>query len=392
MGVCFVTKDYQVPILEGHRILANNTIKCAIDTGIKNTVLSVDTYSNGANEKASGNLTRVHLPFRHAGAFSGGTITNDTLSNPLLLEAIAVPLIVRKLDKRCNIVHLLAVPKELYGASVDLLQRRNVLMHYFHVPSSYGTFLYSIRHALVRINSSLFVGTSTKLLRENLLSMGVASERVHYIPVPIWQNNQFSSKNLARSILGLPLEKTIIAYIGAIAPQRGLFDFLDAAASCNDSETIFLISHPGIIYRDLAKSYLEMLISEIRRRALGRRVLLIGPQPLNVLFDAVDVVVLPFRDDYFFTAPPLVLLEAMSTGVPVVTTRVNATADIASENRVFLAKASCPSSLCCAIARATDKGYAAQVGVSEKRFIAENHSPQVVAASMVHAYESILRN
>ncbi|MEM2561523.1 MAG: glycosyltransferase family 4 protein, partial [Candidatus Bathyarchaeia archaeon] len=70
------------------------------------------------------------------------------------------------------------------------------------------------------------------------------------------------------------------------------------------------------------------MIFEDYRKKLGRSIMVLGALTHPELFyNAVNILVLPFKRPYAFTEPPLVVLEALSSGTPLITTPMGSIAE-----------------------------------------------------------------
>ncbi len=118
------------------------------------------------------------------------------------------------------------------------------------------------------------------------------------------------TKSSARSGLGLASDSRVILFAGHNYERKGLDALIRALAQVKDARWTTLVAGKGDIskYRDLA-----------RRLGVEECVMFLGPRPLDDLFAAADVFVLPTRYD------PLarVCVEAARAGLPVITTRRN---------------------------------------------------------------------
>ncbi|NVB84263.1 MAG: glycosyltransferase family 4 protein [Kofleriaceae bacterium] len=119
--------------------------------------------------------------------------------------------------------------------------------------------------------------------------------------------------------------------------------------------------------------FLELCKGEIRRHRLHKLVHYVGPaygERKQRLFEAHDVFVLPTRRDAF----PLVALEAMQAGLPVVTTREGALPEIVEVGKTgFLVPPGDPVSLAkCLAALVPDRALQRQLGANGRaRYLAK---------------------
>jgi glycosyltransferase involved in cell wall biosynthesis len=120
----------------------------------------------------------------------------------------------------------------------------------------------------------------------------------------------------ARIALGLPADATVIGAVGRLTYQKAPEDFLAAIAQ---------LGRPNVTGIWVGGGELAGRIGRQARALSGARVILAGERTdvLDVL-PAFDVFALPSR----YEGLPTAVVEAMSCGVPVVATAVNAVSDV----------------------------------------------------------------
>lgn len=145
-----------------------------------------------------------------------------------------------------------------------------------------------------------------------LVERGVTQERVHYI------RNAWSppaaplGRSDARDVLELPDDDSlVIGWVGRLIPVKGPDVFLRSLVGILDDQCLACIVGDGP-----QRPVLEALASDL---GIAHRLRWAGAVPLaGRLFSAFDVLVLSSRSE----GTPMVLVEAMGQGVPVVATRV----------------------------------------------------------------------
>jgi len=124
------------------------------------------------------------------------------------------------------------------------------------------------------------------------------------------------SKELARTSLGLSAQSRIVLSVGRLAPHKGLDTLVNAtiAVSAKYPETVVVVVGDG--------SYRKQLENLIQSRRLKNLVLVgeVTDQNLPLYYWAADMFVLGETNEGF--SGGLVLLEAMSAGLPLIATKV----------------------------------------------------------------------
>ena len=132
------------------------------------------------------------------------------------------------------------------------------------------------------------------------------------------------SRKLLAERLSLPEHCTIVATAGRLSPEKGVSDFLEAAASLvrGDQESLFFV----IFGEGALEKFLREKSHSLR---IDDKVVFAGFQrDLRDLLPGVDVLVNASQSEEM----PNVVLEAMAAGVPVVATEVGGVAEIAGED------------------------------------------------------------
>lgn len=149
--------------------------------------------------------------------------------------------------------------------------------------------------------------------------------RLHVIRVP-WRyppratGVSGTERTTARRALGLPQDGDLLGFFGGLREEKGLPDALEALdlvrAGRAQPVHLFICGSTG------AAADRERLAERVGRLGLTGRVHLLGWIPdIRQAATAADVAILPTRAR-LGEAQPLVLLEAMACGTPVVATRV----------------------------------------------------------------------
>jgi len=156
-----------------------------------------------------------------------------------------------------------------------------------------------------------------------------------YSGSPFVVNNGIPSINYKLDIQTTNNKKTKILFLSNLIRSKGILDFLDILKNLNDNN----IEYDAIICGHEAGLTKESLNYEIHQRNLGKRVQYIGPvmgiKKAQVLASS-DIFLYPTHNDVF----PLVLLEAMQYGIPVISTFEGAIPEIIKDgvNGVLIEK------------------------------------------------------
>lgn len=166
------------------------------------------------------------------------------------------------------------------------------------------------RFAFNRAAAIITITTQVNARAEELLGKA----RVRYVP-----NMLPSDYATDRPANSRDNEQLRVLHVGAQTREKGIFEILQVASLLTD--VTFTMVGP-------IPSDMEPIISErVRTLGISERVVFTGPlrgQDLAKAYAEADIFALPSHDEGF----PMVILEAMANGLPLVTTAVGASADI----------------------------------------------------------------
>ena len=183
------------------------------------------------------------------------------------------------------------------------------------------------------------VAAVSRPLAERLRRAGVADGRLRVIPNAWDGGGPAPGRAEARARLGVPPGAFHLGWVGRLSREKGADVLLDAVARLSDEADV-VVSVIGDGPEGAA----------LRRKAealgIGGRVRWHGAvEEAGALFSAFDVFVLSSRTE----GTPMVLLEAMAAGVPVVAARVGGVPDVVGEAEAWLAPPEHPAALARAI-------------------------------------------
>jgi glycosyltransferase involved in cell wall biosynthesis len=175
-------------------------------------------------------------------------------------------------------------------------------------------------------------------VRERLLRGQVPPDRLHLIPNALSRTDSGLDRNAARRELGLPEQGTVIGWVGRLSQEKGP-DVLVRSIPLLSSAT-WQVSFIGGGPEQRAA---QRLADEL---GLANRIRWHGQIPGAArCYAAFDCLVLSSRTE----GTPIVLLEAMARGVPVVATRVGGVPDVMGEDEGWLIPPENPQALANAI-------------------------------------------
>jgi len=309
------------------------------------------------------------------------------------MYSITAMLKAKKLD--CDIIHLLNVTKETYLVLYKMLKiNKTCISHLYHSSfpfSGYSNF--KLRLLLMKLGFYEHVFCSNKSLVDFLIKKNVLrAENVHYIPSPI-DIKQFRPRNKQklREKYCFPVDAPIIFYVGQIDPERGFFIILKAFKKIlrNLPDAILYICHPNL--KGEEKVYAPFFKS-ICCKNMKKNIVISGPNVfIEESYSLSDVVVLPFQKPYWITAPPLVLIEAMASATPIVTTPLDVIKEIGrnKENMIFSTPNNVDSLVNSIFYILNNTEEATKIGLKAREHVIQNFSMNKVGLSLKEAYKNI---
>lgn len=176
---------------------------------------------------------------------------------------------------------------------------------------------------LYRRATARVVTTGESLRMQVIRETGLDGERVDSVPTGI-DLDRFSpgDKTLARRELGLPAEGFLVGIVATLRSWKGHRYLVDAIATIEDADLRLIVvgGGPG----------LDNLKEQVRSLSIGDRVVLAGEQSDVVPWmRAMDVFVLP---SYANEGVPQAIMQAMSCGIPVITTAAGAIPEIVQDD------------------------------------------------------------
>lgn len=177
-------------------------------------------------------------------------------------------------------------------------------------------------------------------LEDRLVDGGIPERRTRLVPNAYRGGPDTLDREAALRALGVPDDAFHVGFVGRLSPEKGPDVLLDALAGLGEVpwRASFLGEGPGR----------EGLEARARELGIADRVRFHGRVPrASRLFRAFDVFALSSRTE----GTPMVLLEAMDAGVPVVATRVGGVPDVTGSGTALLVPPEDPEALSRAIRR-----------------------------------------
>lgn len=192
-------------------------------------------------------------------------------------------------------------------------------------------------------------------MARRLEAAGIDQDRIRFIP-NAWTGGAFLPRREARALLGLPAEASVVGWVGRFSREKGADVLIEALVAMGPAAPLACLVGDG--------SDAESLRALAERAGVGGRIRWPGVVPDAArCLPAFDVLVLSSRTE----GTPVILLEAMAAGVPVVTAAVGGIPDVVSPAEALLVPPEDPPRLASALAEAVSDPTAARARAAAAR-------------------------
>jgi glycosyltransferase involved in cell wall biosynthesis len=224
----------------------------------------------------------------------------------------------------------------------------------------------------------------SEALRRTYERIGAAPERFTTVPNGVAPRTDLLGRARARDRLGLGSDQPVVLTIGRLAPMKGhryLIEAVPAVAARFPQLTVVILGE-GNLRGALTRQAADLGVAD--------RVCLAGHRTdARLLLDAADVFVLPSLHE----GMPLVALEAMEAGLPVVATDVIGTAEVVVPGRtgVLVRPGDAPALAEAIGALLADPDRRCRLGQAGRCRYLRSFTRQRMAADVWAVYEQVLR-
>ena len=251
--------------------------------------------------------------------------------------------------------------------------------HEFQSRARRGAYVSIERYLSRRTDAFLAVGGA---VAAEAIRRGIAvPERVRVINPAIESAASIASPAVrasARRALGVPVGCTVVGTVGRVDYQKSPETFVDAIASLGRPDVYAVWIGDGPMRRQMEKRAM--------RRGLSGRFICVGHRDgVSDLLTGLDVFAMASR----YEGLPCAVAEAMTAGLPVVATAVNAVPDVVLPGETgLLASPERPDQLAAAIRYMLDNpSEATRMAAAGRRLIAEKFTPEALAEVLEATYE-----
>lgn len=300
------------------------------------------------------------------------------ISGMKVIPLVALP-ICRLFQRRC----VIRVESTYELIEPMSMESRNI-MHFWGRPLP--RILARIQRAMLA-RADVVIAISAEV-EEILLEGGLSPSRILRIPNAVdtdkFRPASTEERRRLRGVLGLPLDRTIVLYVGRLSRAKGVALLVDAIPGllAHDPTLFFALVGTGKGSFDDCELELKSTIA-----AHGMQASVCMPGPTNHVDDylrAADLAVFPSRYEGFGVG----LIEALATGLPVIATPVGVARELLADgDNAFVSPPDDEHGLRCAVERAL-RARAAWPDIGKR---ARSAVEPYAMTSIIAQYEAVLR-
>ena len=294
--------------------------------------------------------------------------------------------------RRFDVVHTHSAKAGALGRVAAHRAGVPAIVHTFHGFPFHDFQLWPVRAGYIEIEKRLGRITDQFLavggaVAAQAISLKIAPpERIRTIASAIDRDIPLASASLraaARRSMGLPDDASVVGTVGRLAPQKAPEDMVAAFESIRRPNAYFVWVGDGPLH-DATRRLIE-------RRGLAGRFLLLGERrDVAALLPGFDVFALASH----YEGLPCSVAEAMTCGVPVVATAVNAVPEVVVAGRTgLLVPPGAPSVLGQAITYLLDHpDEGARMALAAREQLGDRFHPNVLGRDLVETYDLALKS
>jgi glycosyltransferase involved in cell wall biosynthesis len=250
---------------------------------------------------------------------------------------------------------------------------------------------YGIDHAMTKTAAAIsrHVITGSNQIKDELIREGIPHNKVTVIPnaVDLDKFNPHISGEAVRKKYDLASKRVLLS-VGRISPYKGLTETVKAVSMLDKRfhDVAFLIVGPKF-----GEAYFRYLLNLVNELDLKERVIFTGNishADLPQFYAASDVFLFPTRGE---GNHPLALLEAMASGLPIISSKIPSIIEILSQKEGLLIDTHDARNISEAIAKLLDDPETRfKLGENARKKAEKEFSWDAVCSKMMVLLESLI--
>jgi teichuronic acid biosynthesis glycosyltransferase TuaC len=167
------------------------------------------------------------------------------------------------------------------------------------------------------VNKASCVLAVSQALAEKTLALSGRRPVVLPIGIDLKRYSQLPDSVSARRLLGLPLNKRVVLFVGNLIPSKGITELMAALAALKSENVLGCIIGDGPMRATVQESETSKFLGQLPNREVA------------LYLAAADIFILPSYSE----GMPTVLVEAGAAGLPIVATSVGGIPELLAEER-----------------------------------------------------------
>jgi len=281
----------------------------------------------------------------------------------------------------------------IMGTLSRMIRKPFLLSFYIFPESSLSRCAHPVIHFLLKLLTLPVneVMTPSHFSKKRLLEIGINAQKIVVIhPAINTEVYKPMADTFFRSKLNISDKDFLILYLGALRPDKGIEYLIEAfheliSGMSENGKDLFLAIVGG------NKSiYVKKIMKSIDRVSAGNvKLLLEHIKDVPSVLSSSDVVVLPLINCDATVSIPIVLLESLATGRPVIASNVGGASEVVKDGvNGFLVRPCCAEEITTALLKLkNDSSLREGMGKNGRQIILEQFSLPVVSMKLSQEYK-----
>ncbi len=361
------------PVKGGTEIVVQNLSKVLNKKGVHTDVMTFNMDRKWHPKSSGKKITVDGINVFKIPALNWLPITH---SDRLTLNVNLIPGRFRHIFKEYDIIHFHEA--DFSFPLFSLLTKKPKIFHLHGIDLNFFK-RYHLNRFILKNTADLYISISTQMSKD-LVELGIPESKIAYLPNAV-DVNRFSPKK--------EKEENLILFVGRINPAKGVHILIDSLQHIKKPLKLVIIG-PVVKDREYFQDLLNGSIKKINQEGT-HKITYLGPlnhQEIIQWYQKASILVLPS----FFEALPVVLLEALACGTPVVATRVGGIPDIVQDHENgLLVPPNDPLKLADAIQYLIDNEEArTRIANEGRKSVVERFSLDAITKRLCSIYENML--
>lgn len=203
-------------------------------------------------------------------------------------------------------------------------------------------------------------------------------------------------RNILRKELGIPIDSNVLIFVGSVIERKGmdilLRAFVESLKTTHDQNLLIVGAKNKSENPSIDEGFINNQLEMLETNGANERVHFLGLQQdrerLAEIYRVADVFVLPSRNEGL----PSVLLEAMASGLAIITSKLPVLEKViqSNENGIFIPVDDTNALINAINTLYNNPVHAKTLGVSARKYVEEKHSYLAWQSEIFKLYQSLV--